>query len=128
MLAMDGNSAPYLLYSRARAATLKRRAAAEGVPPANLADLKLVHPLERELSLVLLRFPEAVEAALRASAPNIIAEATYRMCEAFNRFFHELPVIKGGDDRASRLALVEASDRMMVFALGLLGLPTLDRM
>lgn len=134
MLAMDGNSAPYLLYSRARAASVRRKAAVEGGGEggggvvANLADLRFGHSLERELALVLLRFPEAVEAALRASTPNTLAEATYRTCEAFNRFYYELPVLKGGEDRAARLALVEAADRVMVFALRMLGLTALERM
>ncbi len=126
MLAMDGNSAPYLLYSRARAASVLRRAADEGQAPA-VADLRLDHALERELALALLRFPELVEVALRTAAPNLVAEAAYRLCEAFNRFYYELPVLTGGDARASRLALVQVADVALVRALGLLGLRALDR-
>ncbi len=127
MLAMDGNSAPYLLYTRARAASLLRKAAAAGHTP-DLDALTLDHPRERELALAMLRFPEAVESALRATAPNLVAEATYRLCEAFNRFFHELHVLTGGDRLASRLALTFTADRLLVRALRLLGLVPLDRM
>ena len=127
MLAMDGNSAPYLLYSRARAASLLRKAAAAGHTP-DLTALTLDHPLERELALVMLRFPEAVESALRATAPNLVAEATYRLSEAFNRFYYELPVLTGEDRLPSRLALTVAADRLIVRALRLLGLTPLDRM
>ncbi len=127
MLAMDGNSAPYLLYSRARAASLLRKAAAAGYVP-DLAALTLEHPKERELALCMLRFPEAVESALRATAPNLVAEATYRLCEAFNRFYYELPVLTGQERLASRLALTCVADRLIVRALRLLGLTPLDRM
>ena len=128
MLAMDGNSAPYLLYTRARATSVKRKAAEAGVPSPDLANLRFDHPLERELALTLLRFPEAVEAALRTAAPNLAADATYRLCEAFNRFYFELRVLEGGDARDSRLALVEATDRVLCFALRLLGLRVLERL
>ncbi len=122
MLAMDGNSAPYLLYSRARARSILRKA--EIAPGA----LRLEHPLERELALTCLRFPEAVAAAARNYAPNILAEHTYRTCEAFNRFYYELPVLQGGDAAASRLALVAAADVVMSRGLSLLGLVPLERM
>jgi arginyl-tRNA synthetase len=127
ILAMEGNSAPYLLYTRARAASILRKAAAdEGIPAAPQATL--AHPLERELALALLRIPEAVEGALRASAPNLLAEGVYRACEAFNRFFHELKVLSEPEHRASRLALVQAADNVLVHALGLLGLRALERL
>lgn len=127
MLAMDGNSAPYVLYARARAASILRKAAADGGPgPSAVATL--AHPLERELALALLRLPEAVDGALRASAPNLLAEGVYRACEAFNRFYFELKVLDEAEHRASRLALVQAADRVIVHALGLLGLRALDRL
>ncbi len=122
MLAMDGNSAPYLLYSRARARSILRKA--EIVP----GTLRLEHPLERELALTCLRFPEAVSAATRNYAPNILAEHVYRTCEAFNRFYYELPVLQGGDAAASRLALVSAADVVMARGLSHLGLVPLERM
>jgi arginyl-tRNA synthetase len=127
MLAMDGNSAPYLLYARARAASILRKAAADGgVGPAAVATLG--DPLERELALALLRLPEAVEGALRTSSPHLLADGVYRACEAFNRFYFELKVLDVPEHRASRLALVSAADRVIVHALGLLGLRALDRL
>jgi arginyl-tRNA synthetase len=52
----------------------------------------------------------------------------YRACEAFNRFYFELKVLDVPEHRASRLALVSAADRVIVHALGLLGLRALDRL
>ncbi|MBM4369771.1 MAG: arginine--tRNA ligase, partial [Deltaproteobacteria bacterium] len=122
MLAMDGNSAPYLLYSRARARSILRKA--EIVPGA----MRLDHPVERELALSCLRFPEAVAAATRNYAPNLLAEHVYRTCESFNRFYYELPVLQGGEAAGSRLALVAAADVVMSRGLSLLGLSPLERM
>jgi arginyl-tRNA synthetase len=127
MLAMDGNSAPYLLYTYARSASILRKAEAEGAS-LDPGALTLTHPLERELALALLRYPEAVSATLRAAAPNLLAEHSYRMCEAFNRFYYELSVLQGGEARASRLALVAAAKKVLGHGLHTLGLRPLERM
>jgi arginyl-tRNA synthetase len=124
MLAMDGNTAPYLLYSHARAASLLAKA---GEPP-DLAHLSLADPLERELALSLCRHPEAVAAGLRSYRPNLVADHLYDVANRFNRFYHELPVLTGGAARPARLALVEASRRVLRHGLELLGLKALERM
>ncbi len=127
ILAMDGNSAPYLLYTRARAASILRKATADGGALA-APVATLTHPVERDLALALLRVPEAVDGALRASAPNLLADGVYRACESFNRFYYELKVLDEAEHRASRLALVQAADAILVHALGLLGLRALARL
>ncbi|HNH49368.1 MAG TPA: arginine--tRNA ligase, partial [Myxococcota bacterium] len=66
MLSLEGNTAPYLLYSHARGASLLARA---GHPP-DLGALRTKHPLERTLLLTAMRTPEAVQAALRSVRPN----------------------------------------------------------
>lgn len=124
MLSLEGNTAPYLLYSHARCASLLARA---GEAP-DLDRLAPAHPLERELIVALLRTPEAVSSALRSTRPNLLADHLYDVANRFNRFYHELPVLTGGDAKAPRLALVEASRRVLRHGLGLLGLHVLDRM
>jgi arginyl-tRNA synthetase len=124
MLSMDGNTAPYLLYSHARCTTLLAKA---GETP-DLNAIKLQHPLERELALSLLRYPEAVAQALKTYRPNALCDHLFDMANRVNRFYHDLPVIQGGEARASRLALVEASRITLRHGLNLIGLSVLDRM
>lgn len=124
MLSLEGNTAPYLLYSHARAVSLLARAGEAPSP----AALSAGHPFERELVLALLRTPEAVHTALETYRPNLLADQLFDLSNKFNRFYHELPVLTGGDARASRLALVEASRRVLRFGMELLGLRVLDRM
>jgi arginyl-tRNA synthetase len=124
MLSLDGNTAPYLLYSHARCASLLAR----GGETPSLAALTLVHPLERELALALARYPEAVAAAIRGYRPNQLADHLFDVANRLNRFYHELRVLDGGDARASRLALVDASRRVLRHGMELLGLTVLDRM
>jgi arginyl-tRNA synthetase len=124
MLSLEGNTAPYLLYSHARCASVLAKA---GEAP-DLEAIVLADPLERELALALLRTPEAFAGALRASKPNLLADHLYDVANRLNRFYHDLPVLKGGDARASRLALVEATRRVLRHGLSALGLTVLDRM
>jgi arginyl-tRNA synthetase len=124
MLSLEGNTAPYLLYSHARCVQVLAKAG-EAV---DLSAIQLVDPLERELALALLRLPEAVAGALRNLRPNLLGDALFGVANAFNRFYHDLPVLKGGEYRASRLALVEASRRVLRGGMELLGLNVLDRM
>lgn len=124
MLSLDGNTAPYLLYSHARCASVLQKA--EETP--DLDAIVLTDPLERELALALLRTPEAMAGALRGSKPNQLADHLYDVANRLNRFYHDLPVLKGGEARASRLALVEATRRVLRHGLGTLGLTVLDRM
>jgi arginyl-tRNA synthetase len=124
ILSMEGNTAPYLMYSHARCATLLSRAE-EG---ADITRMAGPHALERELLLALARTPEAVAAALRSSRPNLLADHLFDVANRVNRVYHDLPVLTGGEDRPHRLALVEASRRVLRHGMGLLGLVALERM
>lgn len=124
MLSLDGNTAPYLLYSHARCASLLARAG----EAADLATLRVAEPAERELLLTLARYPEAVAAALRSYRPNLLADHLFEVANRYNRFYHDLPVLQGGAERASRLALVEATRRVLRHGMERLGLQVLDRM
>ncbi len=126
MLAMDGNTAPYLVYSHARCRSLQRKG---GVERPTVEGLAIGHPLERQLALHLVRYPEVFEAALASQRPNLVAEHLFGLANRFNRFYYELPVLKAEEPvRTARLALVEASRRVLSAGLDLLGIRALDRM
>ncbi|MDP2308200.1 MAG: arginine--tRNA ligase [Pseudomonadota bacterium] len=130
MLSLEGNTAPYLLYSHARCASVLAKALRpeEGGEAPDLGAIVIGHPLERELLLALARYPEMVAAATRGFRPNQLAEHLFEVANRFNRFYHDCPVLKGGEARASRLALVEATRRVLRHGMELLGLSVLDRM
>jgi arginyl-tRNA synthetase len=126
MLSLEGNTAPFLMYAYARARSIQRKG---GVEP-SLHGLALGHPLERALGLTLLRYPDQLCAALDSYRPNLLCDALYEVAGAFNRFYFELPVLDAGTpaEREARLALVEASARVLAHGMRVLGLRVLDRM
>ena len=128
MMAMDGNTAPFMMYAYARSRSIFRKG---DIDPASLdlAAIRPEHEAERALVTALLRFPEIVEAALGAYRPNMICEYLYNTAREFNRFYQACPVLSSeGATRESRLALIEASGRVLKAGMGLVGLTALERM
>ena len=125
-MAMDGNTAPFLMYSFARCRSLQAKG---GITDPDVGAAQLDHRLERALAVQLLRFPEAVELALQTHRPNLLCDYLYQTAQAFNRFYYELPVLDAEPEvRESRLSLVEATARVLRDGMGILGLTPLDRM
>jgi arginyl-tRNA synthetase len=129
MLALDGNTAPYLMYAHARCKSIFRKAGgAEGFVPGGIA---LDHPAERELALALSRLPEAIGEAASSWRPNVLCDHLFGIATSFARFYGACRVL--GDDiptatTQSRLSLVWATARALALGLELLGLQALDRM
>ncbi len=126
MLSLDGNTAPFLLYSYARGRSIQRKG---GITAPQVLAAAPAHVLERDLVLALLRFGEAFDAALRSSRPNLLCDYLFNLATRFNRFYYELNVLEAEPaDRARRLSLVEANAQVLAKGLSLLGIRTLERM
>ena len=126
MLAFQGNTAPYLQYSYVRTRSIFRKleGAADFTGPYAITE-----PAERELALTLCRFAEAVPAVLDDFRPNSLAGYVYDLARAFHSFFEACPVIRSeGIQRATRLALCEATSRVLQTGLGLMGIRVTERM
>jgi arginyl-tRNA synthetase len=126
MLALDGNTAPYLMYTYARCRSLQAKGGIENAP---VGVHVLSAQVERNLALQLMRFPEAVNGVLKSHRPNLLCDYLFGLGSLFNRFYYELPVLKAeGEERAARLALVESTARVLATGMGLLGIRPLERM
>jgi arginyl-tRNA synthetase len=123
----EGKTGPYLLYQVVRVKSLLRRAAVEGVSAGPVA---VAEPTERDLVLALDAFEAALADAYDKKAPNILAEHTYRVAQAYSKFYAACPILQAPDaaTRASRLTLAAATLRQLELALDLLGIATPDRM
>ncbi len=129
MLALQGNTAPYLLYAVVRLAGIVRRggeaAAAEAVPD----PLVFSEPLEWALVRELLRFDAVILEVEEDLLPNRLCTYLFELSQSFNRFYDQVPVLKAeGAERGSRLALCRLCADTLKLGLGLLGIQTLSRM
>jgi arginyl-tRNA synthetase len=128
MLAMEGNTAPYLQYAYARIRSIFRKAA--GMPPPPAGPLVLGEPAERALVLKLLQLGGVVRAVGETLEPHRLCAYLYDVATAFSTFYERCPVLQAPDSarRASRLWLCELTARTLACGLGLLGIEVLERM
>ena len=126
MLALQGNTAPYLLYAYVRIQGIARQG---GLVAAEPGSICLQAPQELSLARQLLNFDEVILAMEQDLLPNRLCAYLFGLSQAFNRFYDQLPVLKASDQsRPTRLALCRLSARTMGLGLALLGIRTLDRM
>ena len=126
-LSFEGRSGPFLQYSYARAASVLRKAEIEPGPLAFDAA-RLVDPEEAALVRILARFPGTIARAARSMHVQSLAGYAHDLADRFNRFYHAVPVLRSGDERASRIALVAAVKQTLGNALELLGIVRLETM
>jgi arginyl-tRNA synthetase len=127
VLDFERNSAPYIQYSHARAGSILRKAEHEPQQP----DYSLLtEALERDLVILLARFPEVFVEAADNLRPNEVAEFANLLADKFNSFYNACPVIKAEPVGLSdvRLALVDAVRVVLHNALSLLGIEAPERM
>ncbi len=133
MLAMEGNTAPYLMYAYARIRSIHRKGAAgePAGPPAGTGErITLDAPAERILGRQILRFAETLEGLSESLRPNLLTDYLYQLAVAFMKFYETCPVLAADtpDLRASRLKLCDLTARTLHVGLGLLGIRVVERM
>jgi arginyl-tRNA synthetase len=127
MLALQGDTAPYLQYSYVRVRSIFRKLGDQ----ANIDPDALVIEADAEVHLarMLVRFGETVPVLLDDFRPNLLANYLLELAKAFHSFFEACPVLKSeGDTQNTRLALCELTSRVLEKGLGLLGIEVPERM
>jgi len=128
MLALQGNTAPYLLYAVVRIAGIARKGgdleAGAGSEPLQFAE-----PQEWALVRELLKFDAVIAEVEEELLPNRLCTYLFELSQMFNRFYDQVSVLKAEEPaRSSRLALCRLTADTLKLGLGLLGIPTLERM
>ena len=139
MLALDGNTAPYMQYAYARIRSIFRKGGLgeqsgrtesglrQGSPSGG--SLAVSEPAERALAVKLLQFPETVEAVADECLPNILCSYLYDLAGAFMGFYENCPVLQSQEPvRGSRLRLCDLTARTIKTGLGLLGIGVIEQM
>jgi arginyl-tRNA synthetase len=134
LLALNGNTAPYLQYAYARIRSIFRKGnvepGAQPVPAAQSpAALRLEAPEELALARHLLNFGLVLEAVAEDYRPNFLCNYLYDLAGRFTGFYENCPVLKSeAEQRASRLVLCDLTARVLKQGLDVLGIETLEQM
>jgi arginyl-tRNA synthetase len=137
MLALQGNTAPYLQNAYVRIQSIFRKAVAtplRGVeretghrPVATKIDIN--DPAERNLAKRLCQFAEIVPTILNDFRPNVLANYLFELANNFHAFYEACPVLKADEPvRSSRLTLCELTARVLQRGLDLLGIKVPEKM
>lgn len=104
MLSFEGNSAPYIQYTHARACSVLRKAGVEKVQyPTGIGALS---DAERTLARTLLLYPSTLEEARSTHMPHKLANYLYQLCQDFNAFYNNEPIAQAEEPaRSFRLAV-----------------------
>ncbi len=132
MLSFEGNSAPYLQYTHARARSVIRKGK-EGTEGHGNNEVSLsveaLTDAERALIHTLLLFPSVLTEARESRMPHKLANFLYQLSQAFNAFYNSEPILKAeGDARALRLSLTDLTSHVLRVGAELLTLRVPERM
>jgi arginyl-tRNA synthetase len=139
MLALSGNTGPYVQYAAARIRSILRKAgvleqftngdateAGEGGPATAIA---VVEPAERALALHLLEFATTLNKVRDTLEPHRLSGYLFELAQLFTSFYDQCPVLKAEESvRNSRLALCALVLRRLSLGLDLLGIETPENM
>ncbi|MBW8035746.1 MAG: arginine--tRNA ligase, partial [Planctomycetes bacterium] len=134
MLAMEGNTAPYMQYAYARVKSIERKAVSKGIDiAAELAGIKklsITEGAESDLAKHLIRYGEAIRLARADCKPNCLTAYLFDLAQKFSSFYNACPVLIAGEDkRPTRLLLCDLTARTMKHGLNeLLGIETVEQM
>lgn len=127
MLALQGDTAPYLQYSYVRVRSIFRKL--DDGFQLDPALLSIEADAEVHLARMLVRFGEIVPILLDDFRPNLLATYLLELAKAFHSFFEACPVLRSeGETQNTRLVLCELTSRVLQKGLGLLGIDVPERM
>lgn len=131
MLAFEGDTGPYLLYALVRIKNILRKATDQGVGDAwKISQIAVNEYAEKQLALSLLKYPAAMMSVANSCEPHRMCQFLYELAGNYASFYDKCPVLAAPDasTRDARLRLCSLVGRVLEDGLGVLGIPTIERM
>lgn len=129
MLALDGNTAPYLQNAYVRIRSIFRKG---GIDPSTLdpAAIRVTQDAERALVLKLLQFGPTVLGVADSLEPHRLCNYLYELASGYHQFYEHCPVLTAPDEatRQSRLTLSHLVAKTLQQGLALLGIDVVEQM
>jgi len=145
-IAVDGNSAPYLIYTYVRCQSVLNKSdlchpLEEGDPGALDSRRSLspngggndnqttINTDESNVLRLINQFPEIVQQAAIQLSPNLIANYLYELAQKYNYFYQKNKILESEEKtKQFRLMLTQATGKVIKEGLNLLGIKTVERM
>jgi arginyl-tRNA synthetase len=129
MLALQGNTAPYLLYAYVRVQGISRKGGIDFNQLGEDAGIHLGDDSEFTLAKHILQLDEVVNEVAQDLLPNRLCQYLFELSQKFNQFYDRCSVLQADEpQRTSRLMLCDLTARTLKLGLSLLGIKVLERM
>ncbi|GAB4225175.1 MAG: arginine--tRNA ligase [Stanieria sp.] len=129
MLALQGNTAPYLLYAYVRVQGISRKGEIDFEKLGTDTKIVLAESTELVLAKHILQLGEIIQEVERELLPNRLCLYIYELSQKFNQFYESCPILQVEEPlRTSRLILANLTARTLKLGLSLLGIPVVERM
>ena len=130
-IAVDGNSAPYLIYTYVRCQSVLKKSQKLEVKSQNLNSKVKSNLNNDELNVlrIISQFPEVVQQAAIQLSPNLIANYLYELAQKYNYFYQKNKILESQEKtKQFRLILTQAVGKVIKEGLYLLGIKTVEKM
>ncbi|WP_204153514.1 arginine--tRNA ligase [Leptolyngbya sp. CCY15150] len=129
MLALQGNTAPYMLYAYVRVQGISRKGDIDWSQLQQTVPVDLDDETEFALARHLLQLDEVILAVEADLLPNRLCQYLFELSQKFNQFYDRCPILQADEPkRTSRLVLADLTARTIQLGLSLLGISVLERM
>ncbi len=129
MLALQGNTAPYLLYAYVRVKGISRKG---NINLDNLLEntsIILQENTELILAKHILQLNDVLKEVEKDLFPNRLCLYLFELSQKFNQFYDQCPILQAEESiKNSRLILANLTARTLKLGLSLLGISVLERM
>ncbi|GAA0368353.1 arginine--tRNA ligase [Alkalibacterium iburiense] len=122
----EGETGPYVQYTRARALSILRKAGQETFQASDAYQLSDAYSWE--VVKLLQEYPDTIKRAYDNFEPSIIAKHAVHLAQAFNKFYANVRVLDEHEEKEARLALVYAITEILKEDLRILGVESPNEM
>ena len=133
-LAFEGGSAPFVMYSHARACSIVRKCQKAGIDiAANISNKEIAVPTQMPKGMVeLLRticvHSDVLSKAVNDRRPHLFANQLLQLATSFNSFYRDCMILKDGELNVFNLQLSEITRNLMRTSMEGLGIVPIEQM
>lgn len=124
-----GFTGPFIQYTHARIKSVLRKA---GWEPGkmNIPASVVLHPLEKQVIVLLEQFPDVLQTACSEMNPSHVANYAFSLAKAFNSFYteHSIANAESEESKLLRLYLSELTAAVIANSMKVLGIEVPERM